>query len=220
MCIPWHDDREVIQTIGDYRAVIIPDEHANRPDACGTGAVIRLDGRYPWRFTVEYADCGLDESHENAAGDYVGHKPAERVADEFVSRLSTAVSESWRGTEIEYREAAELIARRMGFNVHEFASTTDRGGDTFLMLSPHDAEEAASEWQAWLDGDVYGIAVQVREDAEYGEWEDVGDTAVWGFYGEQWAREAALEALADYAPRHRADVEPSMPRHLDMAAAS
>lgn len=213
MCNPFEDDREVIATIGDYRAVIIRDDYANRPDACGTGAVIRLDARYPWRFTVEYADCGLEDSHTSAAGEYVGHVAAERVADAFASRLATAAQYT-----DEWREAAELIARRMGFNVHEFSSTVHQSGDTFLMLSPHDAREAASEWQAWLDGEVYAAAVEYREDSDSDTWHE--SVAVWGHYGEEYAAESAREMLAEYAPRHRADVEPSMPAHLDLAAVS
>jgi hypothetical protein len=70
----------------------------------------------------------------------------------------------------------------------------------------------ASEWQAYIDGDVYGIAVERRvtisstttfqgesvpmPDVE--SWEEVDDSACWGYYGETYATEAAIELLEDY----------------------
>ncbi len=73
------------------------------------------------------------------------------------------------------------------------------------------------EWQAYCEGEVYGVAVERRllkrteyvtmddhhpVDADEAEvWFEVGDTVVFGYYGEKWAREAALEALDDYAPK-------------------
>jgi hypothetical protein len=72
-----------------------------------------------------------------------------------------------------------------------------------------------TEWRAYVDGDVYYYVVEkkvhVYQDqrrhapdgfkavsTEYDEWEEVD--ACHGFYGYDYAKEAALEALSSYAP--------------------
>lgn len=61
------------------------------------------------------------------------------------------------------------------------------------------AEDYLSEVRAWAEGDVYGYIVERRyaEDGYEDEdsWEAVADGSCWGFYGRQWAEQAAREAL-------------------------
>lgn len=69
-------------------------------------------------------------------------------------------------------------------------------GQTGEMLETSDPE--ATEWQSYIDGDVYGIDVEratsFDDDGEPDGWESL-DQSCWGFYGEEYAKEAALEAL-------------------------
>jgi hypothetical protein len=75
-------------------------------------------------------------------------------------------------------------------------------------------ENYLSEVQAWAEGDVYGYLVE-EYDAETDTWEEALETgivsdgkggwrkfsmpvAVWGFYGREWAEQAAREALTDH----------------------
>lgn len=78
-------------------------------------------------------------------------------------------------------------------------------------------EPELEEWRAYCEGDVYWISVERRllkrteyvtfddrhpVDADEAEvWFEEADSVVGGYYGEQYAREAALEALDDYAPK-------------------
>lgn len=65
----------------------------------------------------------------------------------------------------------------------------------------------AAEWQAYLDGDVYGIGYAIRDDgAAIGDDVDLDELEVevnvWGYYGEEYAQREALEqavALAEGA---------------------
>jgi hypothetical protein len=55
----------------------------------------------------------------------------------------------------------------------------------------------ADEWQAYIDGDVYGYAVdraiEFDSDGEPIDWLEI--EACWGFYGETYAKQAAIESL-------------------------
>lgn len=79
-------------------------------------------------------------------------------------------------------------------------------------------EPELSEWEAYCEGDVYIVAVERRllkrtefvttddthfpvEAFEQESWWEEPDSAVGGYYGEDYAREAALEALDTYAPK-------------------
>jgi len=79
-------------------------------------------------------------------------------------------------------------------------------------------EPELKEWQAYCEGEVYIVAVERRllkrtefvttddthfpvEAFEQESWWEEPDSAVGGYYGEGYAREAALEALDAYAPK-------------------
>lgn len=81
------------------------------------------------------------------------------------------------------------------------------------VRSTDPAEHNLDEWQAYSDGDVYFVTVQKRvtwttEDEDFEDredWEDIDDSVVGGYYGEKWAREAAIEALGHYADETKED---------------
>lgn len=68
-------------------------------------------------------------------------------------------------------------------------------------------EDYLSETRAWAEGDVYGYIVEKNlhytktyaEDPSYSEegdeWVEVSDGSCWGFYGREYAEQAAREAL-------------------------
>lgn len=135
-----------------------------------------------------------------------------------------------------------------GGSVKVIASTVHQGGDSFLtydtramrerwgqtgdMLETSDPE--ADEWQAYIDGEVYGIRVERAtfgphelttghftgaatcancNDAdldmsetcdEATEWHEIEGTDCWGYYGEEWAKQAAIGAL-DFEVKHTAE---------------
>ena len=70
------------------------------------------------------------------------------------------------------------------------------------------AEDYLSEVRAWAEGEVYGHVVE-KFDADADEWEATDDGTCWGFYGREWAEQAAREALTaeiDWAAAHPAPV--------------
>lgn len=67
-------------------------------------------------------------------------------------------------------------------------------------------EKPLAEIQAWIEGEVYGWIVQTRynPDEELAPWEDwETQDSCYGFYGSEWAKEAALEALKEYVAGHK-----------------
>lgn len=114
------------------------------------------------------------------------------------------------------RHAVELVDRYLrifhGGAATEISSTIDRGGDTYLVWTTATQRRArgwtttdleggvlpesldGSEWQAYIDGDVYVISVeQLRADDEP-EWETV-DGPIHGFYSDEHALTSAEEEL-------------------------
>jgi hypothetical protein len=64
-------------------------------------------------------------------------------------------------------------------------------------------EAELNEWRAYVEGDVWGYVVERKVDLSMTDcdviesWEEVD--SCWGFYGEEWAEQAAVEALDDEA---------------------
>ena len=92
---------------------------------------------------------------------------------------------------------------------HVIFDTPDWREMTGVTDTPADLTGDVHEWQAWLDGDVYGIVTERRvtthttvTDAETGDVvrEDDGDDweeydAVWGFFGREYAEREARDTL-------------------------
>lgn len=75
------------------------------------------------------------------------------------------------------------------------------------MTPPADLSGEQAEWQAWLDGDVYGVVVE-RHHTGTTTWDDATTSAVsqwrevdalWGLYGHEYARQYALDLLHQHA---------------------
>jgi hypothetical protein len=68
-------------------------------------------------------------------------------------------------------------------------------------------EEPLAEIQAWIEGDVWGWIAEYRNNvsgiADEEDWID--DESVWGFYGRQYAEEAAREQLQAMVDNHKAE---------------
>jgi hypothetical protein len=76
-----------------------------------------------------------------------------------------------------------------------------------MTTTPAEVSGERDEWQAWLDGDVYGVIVERRR-AGIIAWDDATTTtieqwweveSVWGIYGHTYALEEAAELLASCA---------------------
>lgn len=99
--------------------------------------------------------------------------------------------------------------------VYDTRAMRESWGQTGEQLETSAPE--ADEWQAYIDGEVYGIRV---ERATFGMdlagldqppvvvWDEIEDTDCWGYYGEEWAKQAAVEALDDAIARVAAEMLP------------
>jgi hypothetical protein len=199
-------ERETVKTAGDYRAVIIRDEYGDAPDGDWQAAVIRLD----------YSGYYEADAKTEAAGDF--EDAAKRFMEYYGMRKGMAVFQRYltifQGTN-DYREFSYSYspdsAVYVAFDTAELRKLWGCADDR-----TDGAEGTAAEWQAYIDGDVYGVALERRvtvasvttfhgdtvATAEDEDWQEIDDTAVWGHYGESWATEAAIEALTDYLSRN------------------
>lgn len=179
---------------GIFRAVVELDEYPDAPDFEYGCPVYRLDYR---RGTVDGPECGTGS--DRASGVDI-----RRAMDHFhyaTGRMRDSVDMLDRWLRIYHGGSCEIIS-----------SSTYQGGDDFLVYDTRAMREAwgqvspmvdksdpeASEWQAYIDGDVYVVsaqrAISFDEDGEPDAWEDI-DGPVGGYYGEEWARDAAIEML-------------------------
>ena len=86
----------------------------------------------------------------------------------------------------------------------------DAWGRTDRPVPPAELDE----WEAYCEGEVYFYDIERKvkrntttttldgkylDESSHEEWESVDSCG--GYYGEKWAREAALEALDTYAPK-------------------
>lgn len=204
-----HELSETVQTVqtdtGRVRVTISPDDCSEAPYNDGGSPVVRVDyGRRGW--TVE---------QDTDVTSYV-------LPDTITNALEAFLERHDRGTAVELWERYVRAFHGVR-DVVWFRSNVDRGGCDYVTLDPQHwrtqqgltdeylREHAehftgplanADEYVAWLDGDVWFHAVErevtyrrVDGDEEITRWEDVEDGTCHGFYGEKWAREAALEAL-------------------------
>lgn len=171
---------------GRRRVVIVRDEEAHQPEL--NGYVLHKNMNDPggvWTCT---------------AGEAAGHA----LADDLNGVLP---------------ERASMLTMYLNGVVdwHDFTSTTHQSSDLYRLVITHGhleewgtwyredlAKDYAREWQSWLDDDVYGIVLEELVEWTSNtfdgirvrfEWEQ--RTSVWGFYGIEWAREAAAEEYAD-----------------------
>jgi len=190
------DTKDVVETRGKFRAIIEVDQDPYPPDGDFFGTVYAMERG--------------------------GH--CERVGSPFKSPddFSDAIKAAWD----HYRDM-KLVERylRIFEAVRGFDYFDTRDGKYINCVTDYDlrmwgweegdtrdpAEHNLDEWRHYYEGDVYFVAVEKcmswhtdDEDADpsdYEDWQAIGDTQVGGYYGEKWAREAAIEALDGYAPR-------------------
>lgn len=195
-------EREVIETRGDYRAVIIRDEYPDAPDWDMQAAVIRFDSaRIESKTDATSGFMGAAQRFASRYGMSDGILTLERYARIFHGTRDFRVfGYSYSRDNVVY-VAFDSAAMRAEWGCSADADNTAKG----------DAET----WQAYIDGDVYGIAVEQRaatmttrvypdgtQTETLGEvWETVDGSDVWGYYGEEDARAEALADLAHYAPK-------------------
>lgn len=203
--------QEIVETRGQYRAVIeIEEGPPGRPDGDFFGTVIWLDDQtgkhtevFAHAFQQERAAEGFAESLSHAWQHYrdmelverymrmfhgvVGFDYLDRPDSKFVNIVTRADLEIW------------------GWDPDDPSSWPKHDDGTTY----HPQEGNLKETEAWADGDVWGVRVEKNvtwstDDEDYDDhdsWELVPDTDVWGYFGEDNARDAVTWALDHFAPR-------------------
>lgn len=192
---------EIVETRGDYRARIISEDGPSEPYNDGGSPILRLRWDRNWDDTWYAEQITGITSH---------------VVD---SQIALAAGR-W-GSDTDTFERYLRIFH--GTSAVEWYDSRSDGGDYVYVTfdtaawredvgAPENSVEM-SEWRSYVEGDVWCHVVEKRTvwvkapsdvndpDAEtMTTWEEVEDTAVWGFYGHEWAEQAAREALNDVAP--------------------
>ena len=193
----WNEDytTAIVAVKGDYRAVIERDSYPSAPDYDGMGAVLRIEPRgYVADIDVKSPDGDTFERAARHFCDYYGTTEGIGILERY-ARI-------FHGTR---------DFRTFGYS-HAQDATVYVVCDSAAMREAWgcpDAEESVkgdeTEWQAYIDGDVYSVRVEHRLEwskaysdgtTETGdEWFPVDGTETGGYYGEQYAVAAATEAL-------------------------
>lgn len=195
---------------GIFRAVVEQDYDAHAPYNDYGCPVFRIE-RSRWgddtlRLAAEYGE----ESWRNDGILYTMSEVWERMSNLPAPGWIDTIDHVDRYLRIFHGGGAKIISSRVhqggdDFLVYDTRAMREHWGQVGETLETSDPD--AEEWQAFLDGEVYGVrverATEFDMDDEPVEWVEVEDTARWGHYGDDWAAEAALEAL-DWAIEHAA----------------
>jgi hypothetical protein len=177
---------ETIETSGNYRVQLVIDEAAGEPYDDGGAPIMRLEyqGGY-WH--AEHVDSG-GRPHD---GDGRIEEAAQRWGTDF--DLLEKYLRAYHGT-------TKLQTWHSGdywYLAYDTAPWRDYTGARADLIA---GEDLMAEYRAYAEGDVWGYVVerQVTWHADdYDDrdsWEPVD--SCWGFYGHDYARQSALEALA------------------------
>jgi hypothetical protein len=200
---------EIVETRGNWRVVLHIEEGPDEPYDDRQSPLLRLDtsGRYR-SGTVRathvmatgrptYADARIEEAAERFDGELSMLEKYLR-AYHGTTQFVTWSSEDYTYVSYDTPAWREYI----GFD-----------GKTAPMDGLPEGAVNLDEYQAWCEGEVYWYVVEKRahwttedeeiEDKERDTWEHVDSCG--GYYGAEWAEEAAKEALDDHAPRETAE---------------
>jgi hypothetical protein len=185
---------EVIETRGDYRVRIEIDPGPSEPEGDCEAPLLRVEigSASSVDSRAKFADDRV-----RAAFGYWCRRPGDegwRFFVKYVCAFFGATSvQSWLSENENYYVA---------WDTPEYREYSGAPAD----LS--DADLVGAEWKAYTNGDVWDVVVEKRvtwtTDDEYDDrdtWEDAGELAAsGGYYGRDWAEQAAREHLDEWAP--------------------
>ena len=170
---------ELVEERDGYRVRLEVEDYAEKPYNDGATPILTLE-RSGYGLTVE-AFNSQGEPYVSAVAEVLSRHDLETV-ERFVkifygaTKMDAFWSDGIRGYYVAF-DTAEW-REKMGI------TTVDRlKGEDYL-----------SEVRAWANGEVYGHIVE-KFDPETEDWEAADDGTCWGFYGSEYAEQAAREAL-------------------------
>lgn len=188
------DYEEIVETVGDYRAKIVIDRDAEKPDYFGSVPVLQIDTGYYGGMTAEAFNDqarGFEDAFNRLSDLVNGNGYTYEVFERYLRIFhGTTVIDSYNIG----------VTREYGYIGFDTAQWRDEVGADPERLKE---ERILSEVEAWASGDVWGVVIEKRvkwstDDEDYEDtetWEEVEDGACWGYYGQSYAEETAREEL-------------------------
>lgn len=192
---------ETIAESDGYRVRLELDDSPEFPYNDGATPILRIGGDY-------YSHGDAEEMNKQAAEfgdawDRLSHVARNNAHHREIFERYVRIFHG--ATKVQYWN--EGVSNEYGYVAFDTAAWRESMGITDLEAL--EAEDLLSEVRSWATGDVYGYIVEKQlhytktylEDPDYNEedteWVDVDDGACWGFYGHEWAEQAARQALED-----------------------
>lgn len=198
----WSGDSYNVATLeqttphGVYRAKIERDECPEAPENDGGCPIVQIDTNRGYSFKASMT--GYGSGYEDGLG-----RTAAEILEYFHQRTGYT------------RDAFDMFERYL--RIFHDGTMVETGGDQRSdcyyvayvtrtlweswgnVSAPIETAEM-TEWEAYLDGDVYGVGVEQAtsfdENGEPDVWTETGDGMCWGHYGEEWAKQDGEENLA------------------------
>lgn len=178
---------EVLKQQDGYRVRLELDESPEQPYDDGQSPILLMTYRNGWH--AEHVDPG---THRPRDCDADIQRAAEHFGSDF-DRLEYYLRAFHGVTKVEQFDTRD--------NDHYFSYDDKAWRD---KVGAPEGSASLEEWQAYVEGDVYGYVIEKRvnwtadadefDDRE--SWESV--ESCWGFYGEKYATEEATEAFDLY----------------------
>lgn len=206
--IVWNDDYSTgIIATDDPRVfgVLKRDDDASAPDGDAYAPAYFLDGSHDWRYEQAGSTFTDDETiariiearNRRVGGNYEG---LVRYARIFLGTTFELVSSHV------HRDYQVLVLNTPAWREHV-------GLDHLPYAEQLDCRPDSETWQAYLDGDVWGVGVYVdnartdhdaplpdHQDAYQGALDNDDEWMVWGYYGETYAAEEAYSIASNHQP--------------------
>jgi len=177
---------------GVFRAVIERDTYAEAPENDGGCPIVQIYARH-YSFDAEMT--GYGDGYDDGLPDTAAHI-IQRFYD-VTGRESDAIETFARYLRI-FHGGAVMVREANGRDSdYTYVAYVTRGLRE-AWGAPEDTAPELDEYQAWIEGDVYSVAVEratdFNEDGEPETWDTI-DGPVYGHYGEDHAKQAAEEEL-------------------------
>lgn len=190
------NDYDVVAEDGNARVILRRDDCPDEPYDDGASPLIRFERSGYWGLSAEQVTSGTSyRLPEN-----VIHAAERFGRDTFLRYLR--IFHGMRSHQ-KYGPNGHTYYEYLTFDTQSWREEMGIDGVEHNWTDAQRADLAnMDEYIAYLEGDVYDYTIQEREvDAagmdESGDWVDT-DESCGGFYGDEWARQAALEALGDF----------------------
>lgn len=191
-------DRDyVLETRGDYRVLLRQDPYPDEPYDDGQSPILRIN-RTRWAWDAAHVMVGGRPTDDDSRIE----EAAARWAHDL--NLLEKYLRAYHGTTV-FKQYGPNQATDYTYVTYDTERWREYVWPAELGYPvPDGAGVNMDEYQAWLEGDVYFYQVQKRvtwhtDDDDYDDetrWEDVPDGTVGGFYGYEYAKQEALDALA------------------------